>query len=104
MYVLAPVFHETIWGGQKLGRYSREKIKKMGHMYIVNGHRDMANMVVGDSEKGKSLDRLFTEKKKVWGMEEYDEFPLTIALVDAAQNLSIQVHPDDRAAEQIEGK
>jgi mannose-6-phosphate isomerase len=35
-------------------------------------------------------------------MENYDEFPLTIAIVDAADNLSIQVHPDDKTANAIE--
>ena len=104
MYVLLPVFHETIWGGRKLSGYDRKKTDRIGHMYMINGHGDMANTVVGGAEKGKRLDRLFDEKKKEWGMEKYEEFPLTIALVDAAQNLSIQVHPDDEAAERIEGK
>jgi mannose-6-phosphate isomerase len=37
-------------------------------------------------------------------MDEYEEFPLTIALVDASESLSIQVHPDDIVAERIEGE
>jgi mannose-6-phosphate isomerase class I len=35
-------------------------------------------------------------------MQDYDEFPLTIAIVDAMDNLSIQVHPDDKTANEIE--
>ncbi len=104
MYVLFPVFHRTIWGGQKLRKYSEERLDQIGHMYIVNGHTEMSNKIANGAEKGKSLNQLFKEKKIEWNMDEYQEFPLTIALVDAAENLSIQVHPDDEIAEVLEGK
>ena len=104
MYILAPVFHETLWGGKKLGNYAEKVYDRIGHMYIVNGHEDMSNMIRNGSEKGKTLKQAFDDKKEEWQLQEYKEFPLTIALVDANQNLSIQVHPDGKTAEKLEGK
>lgn len=104
MYILEPVFHDTLWGGKKLQKYTREVYNRIGHMYIINGHGSMSNIIKNGPEQGKSLMQVFSEKKDKWKLGEYEEFPLTIALVDASENLSIQVHPDDRVAEKLEGK
>lgn len=104
MYILEPIFHETLWGGKKLQGYTRKDYDRIGHMYIINGHADMSNIIKNGSEHGRTLKQVFSEKKGQWNMEEYEEFPLTIALVDASRNLSIQVHPDDKVAEKLEGK
>lgn len=104
MYILSPVFHETIWGGNKLKKYTDREYKQVGHMYVVNGHENMSNTIINGPESGKSLKQVFDKEKEQWNLAEYEEFPLTIALVDAAQNLSIQVHPDDIVAQKLEGK
>ena len=101
MYLLKPVFHQTIWGGSRLSQYISGCPNHLGHLYLVNGHRDMANHVCN---AGMTLRELFSRKKAQWNMEEYSDFPLTIALVDATQNLSIQVHPDLQTAERLEGE
>lgn len=104
MISLKPLIHETIWGGARLRRYANDDSKKIGHLYLVNGHSNMSNIVDDGEFKGTSLWELFPEKKALWGMEDYEEFPLTIALVDATDSLSIQVHPSADAAYKIEGK
>ncbi len=103
MYILEPVLHETIWGGSKLCQFANGKGEKVGHLYMVNGHDQMSNRILNGESAGKTLRDVFQIKKDNWNMSEFKEFPLTIALVDAAENLSIQVHPDDLCAEQIEG-
>ena len=102
MIILEPVIHETVWGGNRLNSYIKGKDGKTGHLYLANGHKDLSNRVLNGVHAGAALDQIFSIEKKNWGMEEYDQFPLTIALVDAKENLSIQVHPDDRAAEVLE--
>lgn len=104
MYILKPVVHETIWGGDKLKRYTGEYNGKIGHLYMVNGHSGMSNMIMNGEYSGKKLADIFKDKKNEWNMVQYEEFPLTIALVDATNDLSIQVHPDDIAAEKLEHK
>ena len=105
MLILKPIIHETIWGGEKLYKYvADEENKKIGHLYLVSGRKGMSNEIINGRYKGKTLSEVFNIQKKAWKMEEYEEFPLTIALVDAFNNLSIQVHPDDVTAKRLEGK
>jgi mannose-6-phosphate isomerase len=101
MYVLKPLVHETIWGGDRLKSFWHSD-KKIGHLYLVNGHKDMSNEILNGDLKGMLLIDAFHDKKEAWGMEEFDEFPLTVALVDASDDLSIQVHPDDLMAQELE--
>lgn len=102
MYLLEPIPHSTIWGGMRLNKYVADVQGRLGHLYMVNGHEEMANTIINGACRGKTLREIFPSKKKEWKMEKFEEFPLTIALVDATENLSIQVHPDDVAAEHIE--
>ena len=104
MYILEPVFHETLWGGKKLQGYTQKDYNRIGHMYIINGHGNMSNIIKNGPEQGRTLMQVFDDSKSKWKLEEHEEFPLTIAMVDASQNLSIQVHPDDKVAEKLEGK
>ena len=102
MYILNPVPHKTIWGGNRLSGFIPGDISGIGHLYMVNGHDEMSNEILNGKWKGKTLKEIFPDKKYEWNMEEYSEFPLTVALVDAKENLSIQVHPDDITAECLE--
>ncbi len=107
MIRLEPVIHPTIWGGDKLKKFLTEYNdlpKQIGHLYLVNGHEGMTNVVSEGDYKGYTLKELFDKKKGEWGLGEYDEFPLTVALVDAAESLSIQIHPDSSTALELEGK
>ncbi len=104
MYILEPVLHETLWGGSRLNKYTRKNVGKLGHLYLVNGHKSMSNRILNGAYKGKTLWEVFPLEKGNWNLDAYQEFPLTVALVDASENLSIQVHPDDLTAEKLEGE
>lgn len=103
MYILEPFVHRTIWGGNKLNRYLKKREEKAGHLYMVNGHEEMSNKIINGKYAGRTLKEVFELEKGSWKMSEFEEFPLTIALVDAAENLSIQVHPDNLYAQKAEG-
>lgn len=100
-YILKPIIHCAIWGGKRLSNLINNCPEDLAHLYLAVAHDDMVNEVINSH---MDLRELFTKRKSVWQMEQFDEFPLTIALVDATQNLSIQVHPDADLAETIEGK
>lgn len=104
MILLEPVIHETIWGGSRLNHYVKRNDVKTGHLYLVNGHRGLSNKALNGVHAGAALDQIFPAEKGNWGMDGYEQFPLTIALVDAKENLSIQVHPDDQTARKLEKK
>ena len=42
MFILEPIIHETIWGGYKLCKYMDKWEGKIGHLYLVNGHKQMS--------------------------------------------------------------
>lgn len=103
MIVLEAIPHETIWGGDRLRDYADKKCGKIGHLYSVYCRKDVSNSILNGSYRGKKLNDMFPEIKHRYQMEKYEFFPLTIALVDAAEHLSIQVHPDDRDSQEDNG-
>lgn len=103
MIILDTVTHETIWGGNKLVPYSDGSSEKIGHLYSLCCEKGLENRIRNGKYKGKVFQEYFDENKSKFGLEQYEEFPLIIALVEANDNLSIQVHPDDKVAAEYEG-
>lgn len=103
--VFEPYLKSVIWGGDKICRYkgieqTRDNIGESWEISAVPGHE---SVVAGGSYKGMKLTELierFGEDllgSKV--VEKYGlHFPLLIKIIDAADNLSVQVHPDDELA------
>lgn len=102
MLILKPDVHETIWGGDKLTPYSNSNCKKIGHLYSAYQVNGNSNLILNGSWKGKTFGEYFLTNRERFRLSKYKEFPLVIALVDAADNLSIQVHPDDEMALKLE--
>lgn len=102
MLILKPYPHVTIWGGERLAKYIGQNISNIGHLYTVRGNREDSNEILNYNGKEKTLYEYFCVNKSKWGMDEYEEFPLSIALVDAKSNLSVQVHPSREIAAQYE--
>ena len=103
MYILATIPHETIWGGTKLAKLVGKKNINIGHLYSVYCREGTSNVVLNGAHAGTDFNEIFDMIKSKYHLEEYLYFPITIALVDASENLSIQVHPDENKAEKLEG-
>lgn len=102
MMVLEPIPAETIWGGERLFPYVRhEGLKNIGQLYTVQCRKQKSNRILNGPWAGKCLYDYYRTRKQALGLS-YDEYPLLIALVDAKQDLSVQVHPDDRCAARLE--
>ncbi len=104
MFILEPIVHETVWGGKKLTPYTSSTCKKIGHLYAAIDNKSMTNTIIAGSYSGKTLHEWYIDHRHVYGLDKFDEVPVLMALVEAADNLSIQVHPNDEKAKQIEGK
>ena len=103
MQILKPIVHETIWGGTKLAPYSDSSCTRIGHLYCAVDTNEFCSEIIAGSSKGRNLHEWFTEHKHEYGLGQYEQLPFLTALVDAAQDLSIQVHPDDEMARKLVG-
>ena len=101
-----PIFKEKIWGGQKiktiLGK-DFSPLKNCGETWELSGVKGNVSEVSNGALKGKSLTQLINSQgeallgKKI--IQKYgSEFPLLVKFIDANDDLSVQVHPDDRLA------
>lgn len=108
MYPLkfSPILHDKIWGGHKLesmfGKQSGN-LPNIGESWELSGHPSANSVVSNGYLKGKTLTELIgTYREKIVGVRVYsrfgNDFPLLFKLIDANENLSIQVHPNDQVA------
>ena len=105
MYRFEPLLKQTLWGGDKIIPFKHldVQMENVGESWEISGVEGSETVVAEGEHKGKSLNELVSELKgKLVGEENYqrfgNEFPLLIKFIDARQDLSIQVHPDDETA------
>lgn len=104
---LKPVFHEKIWGGTKLHDLYDYHIPsdKTGEAWVISAHPNGPSEIVNGPLKGKTLRQAWEEHPELFGKNETtDEFPLLVKIIDANDDLSVQVHPDDIYAREVEGE
>ena len=104
MLVLKTICHETIWGGPKISKIAGVKGDKIGHLYSLFCRDWISNTILNGRWKNKKLNDVFPFWKTEFGMNDCPYFPLTLALTEANENLSVQVHPVDKIARSIEHK
>lgn len=102
MLILKRIVHTTIWGGPKISLLAGVEGDNIGHLYSLYCREGVSNEILNGQWKGRSLNEVFPLIKDKVGMTQYEYFPLTLALTEAQENLSIQVHPNDEAAQELE--
>ncbi|MCQ2796394.1 MAG: class I mannose-6-phosphate isomerase [Bacilli bacterium] len=90
MYQLSPLFTYNLWGGKKLSKIYQKKSTQYGEAWILSCLKEMNSPI----SKGKSLKDLFNQNKNIVKKGYKGDFPLLIKLIDANDDLSIQVHPE----------
>ncbi|MBQ7943005.1 MAG: beta-glucosidase [Lachnospiraceae bacterium] len=97
---MEPVFKQMIWGGNKLGTQWGYDIPgdNTGECWAVSAHPNGDCRIAEGSFAGKTLSQLWTEQPELFGNVDSDRFPLLIKIIDAKDDLSIQVHPNDTYA------
>ncbi|WEV39223.1 mannose-6-phosphate isomerase, class I [Lactobacillus sp. ESL0680] len=101
---LTPYFRPKIWGGRKLQTIFNYDIPagKVGEAWIISGYKDDASLVSQGQLKGQTLQQAYHEHPELFGNPKEKEFPLLVKFLDANDNLSVQVHPDDEYAKRVE--
>ena len=100
-----PILKEKIWGGDKLHFKSTgiPENLKTGESWEISGVKTDVSIVENGHLKDKALTDLILEyKDQLLGNSVYShfktEFPILIKFIEAKENLSVQVHPDDKLA------
>ena len=100
-----PIFKERIWGGTKLKHYLNKPISSeiTGESWEISTVDNAVSIVSNGDLKGKSLNELLNEfPEALLGKKVYQQFgkqfPLLFKYLDAREDLSIQVHPNDKLA------
>ena len=101
---LNPVFKQMIWGGQKLATEFGYAIPgdKTGECWAISAHPNGDCVIREGIYEGKTLSQLWKEEPELFGNLDLDRFPLLIKIIDAKDDLSIQVHPNDAYAKEHE--
>lgn len=103
---LKPIFHEKIWGGTRLNTVFNYEIpsEKTGECWAISAHQNGDCEVIDGPLAGKKLSDLWTHHRELFGNIEGDCFPLLTKILDASDDLSVQVHPDDEYGLKHEGE
>ncbi|MDU4697320.1 MAG: mannose-6-phosphate isomerase, class I [Paenibacillus sp.] len=100
---LQPIFQERIWGGTKLRDLFGYDIPndRTGECWAVSAHPNGQSIVKNGPYQGTKLGDLWTSHPELFRSSS-KVFPLLTKILDASDDLSVQVHPDDEYAGQHE--
>ena len=95
-----PVFKTMIWGGKKMRDVFGYDIPadNTGECWAISAHPNGDCECLTGEYKGETLSTLWKEHPELFGNYPTDRFPLLLKVIDAKEDLSIQVHPNDEYA------
>jgi mannose-6-phosphate isomerase len=104
-----PIFQERIWGGRKLESLYQKALppgKIIGESWEISDRPEANSVVANGPLAGKTLAELLAaDREAIMGRARTPDgkFPLLIKLLDAQDNLSLQVHPPAHRASDLGG-
>lgn len=106
---LTPPLKSYIWGGKKLKTefYKETELDCVAESWELSCHKDGSSIIANGELAGMTLPEYIAKKGKAILGENaagFEEFPLLIKLIDACDNLSVQVHPNNEYALRVEGE
>ncbi len=104
-----PTYKQVVWGGNNIKKFFNRNIEEnnIGESWELSAHANGLSQVLNESFNNENLYELFNDKskrKEIFGNKclEMDRFPILAKFIDAQDNLSIQVHPNDEYAKKYE--
>lgn len=109
---MKPTVKDYIWGGTKLrDEFGRESdSERLAESWELSCHKDGMSVIsdedYGGEYDGKTLAEYLEMHRSALGTNcaDFEYFPVLIKLIDAKDNLSVQVHPDNEYALEHEGE
>ncbi len=100
-----PILKSLVWGGEKIAPFKHIETTQhnIGESWELSGVQGNESVVANGEYAGRTISELVAQfKDRLIGKRNYartgNEFPLLIKFIDAKQDLSIQVHPNDELA------
>ncbi|GAB6988313.1 type I phosphomannose isomerase catalytic subunit [Paenibacillus pini] len=97
-----PEFKERVWGDRALEQFGLDiPDGHIGEGWMIADHPNGTTSVLNGELAGQGLDQIRKQYGAEWfgskvSLEKNDRFPLLIKLLDCNDNLSVQVHPNDK--------
>ena len=107
-FLLIPPIKDYIWGGTRLrdefGKQS--ELERLSESWELSCHKDGESIIGSGEFEGVSLTEFIAAHPEALGTNcgRFEYFPVLIKLIDAKDNLSVQVHPDNEYAQRVEGE
>jgi len=104
---LKPIFQERLWGSQRLKKEFNYDIPNgsIGECWGISAHQNGENTISNGPYKGHTLSELWANhRQELFGDFTQETFPLLVKILDATDDLSVQVHPNDEQAYTLEGE
>ncbi|MDE0861502.1 MAG: class I mannose-6-phosphate isomerase [Akkermansiaceae bacterium] len=103
-----PIYMTRVWGGRTLeASYQRNLPDEQpyGESWELSDREHEQSVVLSGIHEGRTLNELWTKnREEIFGSNlEGDRFPLLIKILDARDDLSIQVHPPAEIAPSLGG-
>ena len=101
-----PQLKEKVWGGSQLAlQLGKEGNENIGESWEISGVKDNVSVVSNGILKGRSLTELLEQYHedllgKSVAARFGNEFPLLFKFIDAKEDLSVQLHPDNAVAKE----
>jgi|SRR5438552_5022183 len=107
--IFEPIFIERMWGGRKLADLFGKKLppnKRIGESWEIVDRPEAQSIVADGPLCGKTLHELWTQhRREIFGdLADTLRFPLLIKILDAQEELSLQVHPPADVADRLGGE
>ena len=106
-YKFHRLLKSVLWGGERMAYFKglESDVPRVGESWEISGVNGNESVVKGGDDDGLTLSQLIDRHKgQLVGEAVYaqhgNQFPLLIKLIDAEQDLSLQVHPNDELAKQ----
>ncbi len=99
-----PVFAPRMWGGTTLREWYADLVpdEVIGECWAVSGLPGRSGGISAGAPSGYTLEMAWRDGL-ITGQPREDDFPLLCKILDPADWLSVQVHPDDEQAHRLEG-
>ena len=105
-FLLQPAGKDYLWGGNRLHTLFGKQLPlhPLAETWECSTHPDGCSIVASGIDKGKTLAEVLQQHPEFLGTKTSatGDLPVLIKLIDAAKDLSVQVHPDDAYAQQYE--
>ncbi len=100
MLKIKTVLVEKMWGGTNLKKYNFDlPSEKTGEAWLISGFKGYESKI---ENKDLNLSEYYKKNHDKFNNFNSEEFPLLVKIIDANDKLSVQVHPDNKLAQELD--